>query len=196
MRSSYVVAAGLSAVLCGSVTIASAAADYFLKIEGIEGESTTSDEGQTLGISSFSWGTSNAGMSSSTAGAVAGRSAVRESPTRAGAKAPRDAASGMPTGKRSPPPVAAGDVASSTVAVSEPLPGADNLLTVVMPVPAGADAEASMAKMCATGTHIKEAVLKRGDVSYKIKDLVVVDCAVQGQQRSITYKTGHVTLMK
>ena len=71
MRSSYVVAAGLSAVLCGSVTIASAAADYFLKIEGIEGESTTSDEGQTLGISSFSWGTSNAGMSSSTAGARA-----------------------------------------------------------------------------------------------------------------------------
>ena len=191
MRCRNAVAGALVAVLCGSATVASAASDYFLQIKGVEGESATSDSGPALDVSAFSWGTSNAGPSSSAAG-----TAVRESPTRAGVKPPRDAPSGLPTGKRSPPPAATGGIASSADAVSEPVPGAGNLLTVVVPVPAGAEAEARMAKMCATGTHIKEAVLRSSAVSYEIRDLVVVACAVQGQQRSITYKTGHVTLMK
>lgn len=69
---------------------AMAATDYFLKIEGVEGESVTEVE-----VLSWSWGVSNAGSMSGSSGSGAVAS-------------PRDAASGLATGRRQHhPPVTA-----------------------------------------------------------------------------------------
>lgn len=100
--------ATIALVMAGSLAAASlafaASTDYLLVIEGVPGESSTS--GQVL---SWSWGTSNAG-SSSTAGMGSGRVAA----------APRDAASGLPTGKRMhkpmPMPMAVGTLPAQTAA--------------------------------------------------------------------------------
>ena len=195
MRRSYLAAAVLAIALCGTSVVAGAAADYFLQIKGVEGESSASAAGQTLGVSSFSWGASNAGTASAASGTGGARTAVRESPTRTGTKTAREAASGMATGRRSPSTATADNVASSAATVAEPAPGANDTLSVAMP-DSGGEATATLDRMCATGKHIKEAVLRSGDQTYEMKDLVVVSCTVTGAQRLVTFKTGHVTLMK
>jgi len=101
----------------------------------------------------------------------------------------------MATGRRSPSAVATDNVASSSAAVAEPGPGADNTLSVIVPA-TGGEAAATLDRMCATGEHIKEAVLRSGDKTYEMTDLVVLSCTTQGEQRTVTFKTGHVTLMK
>ncbi len=194
MRRSYLAAAALAIALCGTSVVAGAAADYFLQIKGVEGESSASAAGQTLGVSSFSWGANNAGAASAASGTGSPRTAVRESPTRAGTKAAREAASGMATGRPSPTTATADSVASSA-AVSGSAPTEGSTLSVAMP-DSGGEAMATLDRMCATGRHIKEAVLRSGDQTYEMKDLVVVSCTTTGAQRLVTFKTGHVTLMK
>jgi type VI secretion system secreted protein Hcp len=56
-----------SAIL--SVASGHAAADMYLKIEGISGESTTSSHKEWIEIQSFSWGASNSGMQFGSVGA-------------------------------------------------------------------------------------------------------------------------------
>lgn len=50
-----------------------AAVDYFLKIKGIDGESTDKSHGKEIDILSWSWGASNAGSHSSGGGGGAGK---------------------------------------------------------------------------------------------------------------------------
>jgi type VI secretion system secreted protein Hcp len=50
-----------------------AAADYFLKLDGIDGESTDDKHKGQIEIESFSWGLSNSGSMAATGGAGAGK---------------------------------------------------------------------------------------------------------------------------
>ncbi|HEV3436619.1 MAG TPA: type VI secretion system tube protein Hcp, partial [Gemmata sp.] len=49
------------------------ASDYLLEIDGIKGESQDDKHKDTIEISSFSWGATNAGSSSSGSGGGAGK---------------------------------------------------------------------------------------------------------------------------
>lgn len=62
-----------SEVLLGMPSADAASVDYFLKIDGIEGESTSDRHKGEINIESFSWGASNAGSSSAGSGAGAGK---------------------------------------------------------------------------------------------------------------------------
>ncbi len=176
----------LSTVVVSGVLLAAtaslAASDYYLKIEGVEGEATRSP--QTIELQSWSFGASNSAVVS-----------------------PRDAASGMPTGKRQHNPVTITKplepstpllresptrptaTAPGTAAVAE-------VQTVIFSVPEPANAStAPLAKMCASGKHIKNAVLSSPSGRYQLQDAVITSCAVTGNERRYEFR-GHVTLMK
>jgi type VI secretion system secreted protein Hcp len=55
-----------------------AAVDYFLKIDGIEGESTDKKHGKEIDILSWSWGESNSGSSAYGGGGGAGKVSMQD----------------------------------------------------------------------------------------------------------------------
>jgi len=179
MRTSRIVTL---AAVCGSMLVAglaSAASDYYLKIDSIEGESTTKSPAASIEVSSFSWGMSQASV------------------------APRDAASGMATGKRQHKPMSAvteeqrvAMAATPAMPATPATPAADSIetfsLTVAEP---GNETAAYLVKMCASGKHIAKATLTRGVERYELTDVMVTSCAVTGNQRKHELK-GHVTLIK
>lgn len=55
-----------------------AAADYFLKIEGVEGESTDASHKGQIEIDSFSWGVSNSGSMAAGGGGGAGKASFSD----------------------------------------------------------------------------------------------------------------------
>jgi type VI secretion system secreted protein Hcp len=55
-----------------------AAVDYFLKIEGIEGESQDSKHKNEIDVESWSWGATNSGSSSTGGGGGAGKVSVQD----------------------------------------------------------------------------------------------------------------------
>ncbi|AIF82945.1 type VI secretion system effector, Hcp1 family [Candidatus Nitrososphaera evergladensis SR1] len=62
-----------SEALLGIPSADAATVDYFLKIDGIEGESTSDRHKGEINIESFSWGASNTGSASAGGGAGAGK---------------------------------------------------------------------------------------------------------------------------
>jgi len=60
-------------VFFGSSAVAFAASDYFLKLDGIEGESTSKGHAKEIDIQSWSWGMSNSGSSGTGGGGGAGK---------------------------------------------------------------------------------------------------------------------------
>ena len=161
------------AAACGSLLLAgpaSAASDYYLKIDSIKGEATSNSPPKSIEVSSFSWGMSQTSV------------------------APRDAASGMATGKRQQQPVSA--VAEAQPVAMTVTPATDSIktfsLTVAEP---GNETAAYLAQMCASGKHIPRAVLTTPNGRYELKDVMVSSCAVSGNQRRHEL-TGHVTLIK
>ncbi len=54
------------------------AADFFLEIDGIKGESADSKHKETIEIQSFSWGATNAGSSASSGGGGAGKASYQD----------------------------------------------------------------------------------------------------------------------
>jgi type VI secretion system secreted protein Hcp len=62
-----------SEALLGIPSADAASVDYFLKIDGIEGESTSDRHKGEINIKSFSWGASNAGSASAGGGGGAGK---------------------------------------------------------------------------------------------------------------------------
>jgi hypothetical protein len=168
-------AAAVAAVSLGWVASAAwAASDYFLKIDGVPGESAG---GESIELNSFSWGTSNpstAGPGSASAGRVA---------------APRDRPTGQATGQRqraavadsSAAPPAAGQMASLSVAFRES--------------PTRAGVESPLARACASGKHFPTVVITARGTSYTLSDVTVSSCAVEGELRRAELK-GHVTLIK
>lgn len=166
--------------VCGSMfvaTAANAASDYFLKIEGVEGEAAASSRDGQIEVSSYSWGVSQAAVT-----------------------APRDAASGQASGKRQHKPITVIspplDATAAAPAARAAVPQASEVKTLSLLVPEpGNDMTAQLVRMCASGQHIKKAVLTGPDTRYEMEDVVVSSCAVSGDQRKIEF-TGHVTLMK
>ena len=69
------VAASLALAFAGA---ANGAVDFFLKIDGIKGESTDKDHKDEIEIASFSWGASQSSSTGSGAGARAGKSCAQE----------------------------------------------------------------------------------------------------------------------
>jgi type VI secretion system secreted protein Hcp len=65
-------------LITSSFSSAFAASDYFLKIEGVEGESTDDKHKGTIEIDSFSWGVSNAGSMASGGGGGAGKASFQD----------------------------------------------------------------------------------------------------------------------
>ena len=183
MRKTVLSTVVVSAVLLAA-TASLAASDYYLKIEGVEGESASRSQAETIELQSWSFGASNPALVS-----------------------PRDAASGMPTGKRQHNPV----TISKPVEPSTPLlresptrattAAADTgataeVRTVTFTVPEpGNGSTASLARMCASGKHIKSAVLSSPNGRYQVQDAVITSCAVSGNERRYEFR-GHVTLMK
>lgn len=170
MRTSQIVTL---AAVCGSMLLAgpaSAATDYFLKIDTIKGEATATSSAGSIEVSSFSWGASQASV------------------------APRDAASGMATGKRQHKPMNA--ISEEERVATVATPAADSIktfsLTVAEP---GNQTAAYLVRMCASGEPIASAVLTSRTERFELKDVVVTSCAVTGNQRRHEL-TGHVTLIK
>jgi len=156
-----------------AATASLAASDYYIKIEGVEGEATRSKP-QTIELQSWSFGASNSAVVS-----------------------PRDAASGLATGKRQHKPtmtMEAGATTSSREAVAEPAAAEVRTVSFSVPEP-GNDSTAELAKMCASGKHIKSAVLSSPSGRYQLQDAVITSCAVSGAERRYEFR-GHVTLMK
>jgi type VI protein secretion system component Hcp len=154
-----------------AATASLAASDYYLKIDGVEGESTTRSKPETIELQSWSFGASQSGV-----------------------VAPRDAASGLATGKRQHNPVTVISPASTDAKTAAPAAAEVQTVTFVVPEP-GSEATAQLARMCASGKHIKSAVLSSPNGRYQLQDVVIASCAVTGNQRVYEFR-GHVTLMK
>lgn len=174
----------LSTVVISGVLLAAtaslAASDYYLKIEGVDGESARS---QTIELQSWSFGASNAGVVS-----------------------PRDAASGLATGRRQHNPMTISKpLEPSTPLLREsptkastgaPATAVAEVQTVTFSVPEPGNAStADLARMCASGKHIKNAVLSSPNGRYQLRDAMITSCAVTGNERRYEFR-GHVTLMK
>ena len=182
MRKTVLSTVVVSAVLLAA-TASLAASDYYLKIEGVEGESASRSP-ETIELQSWSFGASNPAIVS-----------------------PRDTASGMATGKRQHNPVTiTKPVEPSTPLLREsptrataaaPATGATpEVQTVTFSVPEPATGStAALARMCASGKHIKSAVLSSPNGRYQLQDAVITSCAVSGNERRYEFR-GHVTLMK
>ena len=160
------------AAACGSLLLAgpaSAASDYYLKIDGIKGEATTSSRSKAIEVSSFSWGMSQASA------------AVRESPTKAS------------TGKTQKAVSATAAAQPDAMADS---PASDSIKSFSLTVAESGDETAAyLARACASGERIPRAELTVRDQRYELTDFVVTSCAVSGNQRRHEFR-GHVTLMK
>ncbi len=205
----------IAVAMVGAVP-AMAASDYYLKIEGVEGEAAA-----PIAIESWSWGESN-------------MSTHRETK-------PRDTASGLATGKRAHKPMApiasaplGGDcdgtqckAAHGTMTHGDPhvdsampsfaeLSGQDSVSNFSLVLPSDAVAQA---ELCAKGKHFPKAIITAREAVYEMTDVSVVSCSsteVAGRQtQGATFgersaatttvqltgsmkhqKTGHVTLMK
>ncbi len=199
------VSAGL-AVAAGSAT---AASDFLLEIEGIEGEAAGKDHKQTIEIASYSWGASNpasVGSTSMSAGEATKNdvSVTSVSADAAGGNAPRDATTGQASGKRTHKPirVATGDLDGDGKAdvAAAPADGTVAQLTVRLresPTRASAD------RMCARGKHFPKATLRGPTDGVELQDAVVSSCSVDGGVTTLVLsgtakhtKSGHVTLLK
>ena len=166
-----------------AATASLAASDFYLKINGAEGETTANSRSKHIELESWSLGASQAGIVS-----------------------PRDSASGLSTGKRQHRPIgvikqaevsSAAPAAATASEATAPAPAtAGEVQTVSFFVPEpGDESTAELARMCASGQHIKSAELGSPSGRYQLKDAVITSCAVTGNQRKYEFR-GHVTLMK
>ena len=171
---------------------AMAASDYYLKIEGVEGEAAA-----PIAIESWSWGQSNTHAHHETK--------------------PRDAASGLATGKRAHKPMAHGDPHVDTTLPSfAELSQQDSVSSFSLVLPSDA---AAKAELCAQGKHFPKATITAREAVYEMTDVRVASCsstevagrqtqgATFGERSALTttvqltgsmkhQKTGHVTLLK
>ncbi len=168
-----------------AATASLAASDYYLKIEGVDGEAADS-RAKHIELESWSFGA-----------------------TQASVVSPRDSASGLPTGKRQHKPMTvtkpveastpllreSPTLASTAAAAPAPAVTAE-VQTVSFSVPEPGDAStAELVRMCASGKHIKNATLSSPSGRYQLTDAVITSCTVTGNERRYEFR-GHVTLMK
>jgi hypothetical protein len=189
IRMSRIFASGLLAAALGSAPALAAASDYFLKLEGVPGESKDDGHRQQIEILAFGWGETrdvdgNGAADALTDGLLVVRYAVpgvtRDPPHKDKlsalaidheVKSPRDAASGQASGKRMHKP--------RWVYEPEPLNAAGSL-TVKASVPG-----------CAPGQRYGGAQFAGGGKLYQLSDVVIAGCApdaVSLNYRKVTVK--------
>jgi hypothetical protein len=100
----------------------------------------------------------------------------------------------LATGKRQRKPMTVTSPASTDAKTAAPAAADMQTVTFVVPEP-GTEATAQLARMCASGKHIRSAVLSSPDGRYQLQDVVISSCALTGNQRAYEFR-GHVTLMK
>jgi len=165
----------LSTVVVSGVLLAAtaslAASDYYIKFDGVEGESKARAGSETIELQSWSFGASQAGVA-----------------------APRDSASGLATGKRQHKPMTVITPEAADARTATPAAGEVRTVTFAVPEPGNAST-AQLARLCASGKPIRSAVLSGPDGRYQMNDVFVSSCAVKGNERRYELK-GHVTLMK
>jgi hypothetical protein len=169
-----------------------AATDYYIKLGGVEGEST--EKGQTIEVLSWSWGLSQGGTASSTKRVGAGKVQAPTAAPDASVVVPRDAASGQASGKRTA--VAAGDVdgdGRAEVAAAEPQ--VDTVNEVTLRIRESPTLPSRARQGCAAGTHFGTVNLGGKGKQYRMQDAVVTACEIQDGVRTMKLK-GHVTLLK
>jgi type VI protein secretion system component Hcp len=171
-----------------------AAADVYLKIDGIEGESATASRSAPVEISSFSFGASNAGEAQPDSRKGGGKVSLSDFSMLKPASrvvTPREPQSGLPTGQRMHKPMTAAPVASGDASSS-----AADVQTVTVVLPATeSDTSRALDRACASGTHIKNAELRNSAQQLSLSDVVVSSCAASSSERRYEFR-GHVTLMK
>ena len=179
-----------TALVTALSSTALAASDVYLKIEGVDGESTAVSRSAPVAISSFSLTASDPAAAQRSSGLGTGKVSMSDlSVTRA--VSPRDPQSGLPTGQRMRKPTAASAAADGGTSSS----GADmQTVTVVLPA-AESETSRSLDSACAKGTHIKNAELRNSAQRYAMTDVVVSSCAASSSERRYEFR-GHVTLMK
>ncbi|MCL4721292.1 MAG: type VI secretion system tube protein Hcp [Gammaproteobacteria bacterium] len=162
---------------CGSLFAgaqALAAADYYLKIEGVEGELASRGAAQSVEVLSYSWGMSQSSTArvNPSLGAGAGKANVQD-------MSPKTAA---------------------TPSAPRPAPDQPGSLQLVVPEPGNETAKLLVAA-CASGKHFDKVVLSGRGENHELHDVLVTSCDVTGNQRTLTLagkhvKTGHITLLK
>lgn len=210
-------------ILCSAAAFASAApalaaSDYYLVIDGVEGEATTAIE-----VQSWSWGTSNSGAAARDSGprvtASQNTQSLRESPTRGTltasqnsqelresptrASTGRDVSRGQSTGQRSAGgvSVAAGDLDGDGRADLTNLATLDEVGGFTLTLAPGPPETRAM---CVSGKHIKHAHLVGPQGVIDFEDLVISSCSGGGGAGGMTMAVsgtakefkGHVTLLK
>lgn len=185
------------AAACGSLLLsgpASAASDYYLKIDGIKGEATSNSPAKAIEVSSFSWGMSQSSAVRESPAQASQGSTLRESPTKVSqASAVRESPTRASTGK--PQQQVSAVSADQTIATADS-PATDSIKTFSLTVAeSGNETAAYLARACASGQHIPHAVLTVRNQRYELKDVMVTSCAVSGNERRHEF-TGHVTLIK
>lgn len=195
---------GTIAALAVATPAVAASADYYLVIDGVDGEASTAAK-----VSNWSFGASNPATVSS------GASGRSENPlyvpsgnehtnplaeTQHTVKSPRDAASGLATGRKSGE-LMAGDFNRDGVVDFGEAAQVDQLGALNLTVPAGSDAASTL---CGKTDHLRSGHIIRSDgVVY---DLGTIRTTCMGSDGGATRlaltgsmkqtKTGHVTLMK
>ena len=175
--------AAVSALAFGLASPALAASDYFLVIDGVEGEATTAIE-----VQSWSWGTNNSGSSAQRDGsprvtASQNTQSLRESPTRGG--------------------VTKLTASQNSQSLREPGFGAMAKLDEVTGFTLVLAPSEAAGRLC-KGKHIAQAHLLRTDGTVlDVSDLAIGSCDTQGGSVSVRitsgkvrHFSGHVTLLK
>lgn len=180
-----------TAIVAALASAPLAAADVYLKLEGVEGESSTASRSTPIEISSFSFGASNAGSALKGSGGGAGKASMSDlSVTRT--VSPRDPQSGLPTGQRMHKPAsvsAPGSADGSAPAATEA-----QVVSVVLPA-AESDTSRALDRACASSKHIAKAELSNRTQQLSLTDVVVSSCTASAAERRYEFR-GHVTLMK
>lgn len=196
-------------ILCSAAAMfiaapAFAASDYYIVIDGVEGEATTSVE-----VLSWSWGTSNPGTAAVSDIGSSGQDGVgtlRESPSRPSVQASQNTQSLRESPTRASTggvAVAAGDLDGDGRADLANLAQLDEVSGFSITLAPGA----SSRQMCARGKHIAKAHIVGREGVFDFEDLMVSSCdgsggggGSGGMTMSVTGRTtelkGHVTLIK
>lgn len=155
-------AAGLA--VAAAATSAAGAADTYLKLGGVQGDSARGKGETTIKVESWSWGESNTGTS---AGA---RTAVGGAPASGSVVSPRDSASGLPTGKRQHKPMV----------ITKELDKSTPVLMQAGPPPSGSLTLRGVVSGCSPGTYYPSAVLTTRTHRYEFAGVTVASCGSGG----------------
>lgn len=177
-----------SALLAALASAPLAAADVYLKLDTVKGESSA-DRSAPVEISSFSFGATNAGSAKTGSGGGTGKASMSDL-SATGVVSPRDPQSGLPTGQRMHKPMATAAVADNGGAAA----AGTEVVTVVLPA-AESDASRTLDRACANGTHIARAELGNKAQRLSLTDVVVSSCTASASERRYEFR-GHVTVLK